>query len=281
MRPRTGVVVEDDGIYINNYVLLKPVRSIQAFPVARLVGERSRAVFNTIVYGLEDSVIDLGTETQLIGAGSRSEAVARTVSRDRSVVYSRGRLIAQDERLQGAPGLPRHRAVGVVDAVGDPGPRERRRSRRRALARGRHLAHRRRGGLLPHEPRRAQGRGGLDDHARLPRPRDPGSARPLCGGASTRRSRRRAASRCRWIPPRTRVRGSRARSEGEDMSGRSRTPERTSRSAGAEAARSSQRASARSDSTRRRRTRTSCLPPSASAVCTARPARRSAPTSSS
>jgi len=95
VRPRTAVVVDDDGVYINNYVLLRPVRSIQAFPVARLEGVRSRAVFNTIVTGLEDSVIDLGTETQLIGEGSRSEAIARTVSRDHSVVYSRGRLIAK------------------------------------------------------------------------------------------------------------------------------------------------------------------------------------------
>jgi uncharacterized protein len=95
VRPRTGVVVDDDGTYVNNYVLLKPVRSIQAFPVARLEGRRSRAVFNTIVAGLEDSIIDLGTETQLIGEGSRSEAVARTISRDRSTVYSRGRLIAR------------------------------------------------------------------------------------------------------------------------------------------------------------------------------------------
>jgi Fe-S cluster assembly scaffold protein SufB len=95
VRPRTGVVVDDDGVYVNNYVLLKPVRSIQAFPVARLEGARSRAAFNTIVCGLGDSVIDLGTETQLIGAGSRSEAVARTISRDRSVVYSRGRLVAK------------------------------------------------------------------------------------------------------------------------------------------------------------------------------------------
>jgi len=93
VRPRTGVIVEDDGVYINNYVLLKPVKSIQAFPVAKLVGERSTAVFNSIVYGLKDSIIDLGSETQLIGAGSRSEAVARTVSKDNSVVYSRGRLV--------------------------------------------------------------------------------------------------------------------------------------------------------------------------------------------
>lgn len=95
VRPRTGIVVEEDGVYINNYVLLKPVKSIQAFPVAKLVGDRSTAVFNSIVYGLKDSVIDLGSETQLIGEGTRSEAVARTVSMDRSTVYSRGRLIGR------------------------------------------------------------------------------------------------------------------------------------------------------------------------------------------
>jgi hypothetical protein len=48
------------------------------------------------VYGLKDSYIDLGTETQLIGAGTRSEALARTVSKDRSTVYSRGRLIGRN-----------------------------------------------------------------------------------------------------------------------------------------------------------------------------------------
>ncbi len=95
VRPRTGIVVEEDGTYINNYVLLKPVKSIQAFPVAKLVGDRSRAVFNSIVYGLKDSFIDLGSETQLIGEGTRSEAVARTVSMDHSTVYSRGRLIGR------------------------------------------------------------------------------------------------------------------------------------------------------------------------------------------
>lgn len=95
VRPRTGIVVEEDGVYVSNYVLLKPVKSIQAFPVAKLVGDRSTAVFNSIVYGLKESYIDLGSETQMIGAGTRSEALARTVSKDRSIVYSRGRLIGR------------------------------------------------------------------------------------------------------------------------------------------------------------------------------------------
>lgn len=95
VRPRTGIVVEEDGTYVNNYVLLKPVKSIQSFPVARLVGARSRAVFNSIVYGLADSYIDIGSESVLEGPGSRSEAVARTVTRDRAIVYSRGRLVGR------------------------------------------------------------------------------------------------------------------------------------------------------------------------------------------
>ena len=95
VRPRTGIVVEDDGVYINNYVLLKPVKSLQSFPVAKLVGARSKAVFNSIVYGLKNSYIDLGSEAQLIGEDSRSEAVARTVSMDSSIVYSRGRLVGR------------------------------------------------------------------------------------------------------------------------------------------------------------------------------------------
>ncbi|HAL30963.1 MAG TPA: ABC transporter ATP-binding protein [Coriobacteriia bacterium] len=95
VRPRTGIVVDEDGVYVNNYVLLKPVKSIQSFPVAKLVGDRSKAVFNSIAYGMKDSYIDLGSETQLIGEDTRSEAVARTVSLDESTVYSRGRLVGR------------------------------------------------------------------------------------------------------------------------------------------------------------------------------------------
>ncbi len=96
VRPRTAIEVDEGGVYVSNYIMLRPVRSIQSFPVARLTGDRSTAVFNTIVSGLADSYIDLGSETQLIGAGTRSEALTRAISRDRSVIYSRGRLVARN-----------------------------------------------------------------------------------------------------------------------------------------------------------------------------------------
>ena len=95
VRPRTYIVVEEDGSFINNYVLLKPVKSIQSFPVAHLKGDRSSAKFNTVVYGLKDSYIDLGSRIILEGEDTRGESVARTISADESVIYARGDLVAR------------------------------------------------------------------------------------------------------------------------------------------------------------------------------------------
>jgi Fe-S cluster assembly scaffold protein SufB len=95
VRPRTWAVVEEDGSFVSNYVLLKPVKSIQAFPVAYLKGDRSSAKFNTVVYGLRDSNIDLGSRIILEGKETRGESVARTIAGDESVIYARGDLVAR------------------------------------------------------------------------------------------------------------------------------------------------------------------------------------------
>jgi len=95
VRPRTWAVVEEDGAFISNYVLLKPVKSIQAFPVAHLKGDRASAKFNTVVYGLKDSNIDLGSRIILEGKETRGESIARTIAADESIIYSRGDLIAK------------------------------------------------------------------------------------------------------------------------------------------------------------------------------------------
>jgi len=95
VRPRTWAIVEEDGAFVSNYVLLKPVKSIQAFPVAYLKGDRASAKFNTVVYGLKDSYIDLGSRIILEGEDTRGESVARTIAADGSVIYARGDLVAK------------------------------------------------------------------------------------------------------------------------------------------------------------------------------------------
>jgi len=95
VRPRTWAVVEEDGSFVSNYVLLKPVKSIQAFPVAYLKGDRASAKFNTVVYGLKDSYIDLGSRIILEGGETRGESLARTIAADESTIYARGDLVAK------------------------------------------------------------------------------------------------------------------------------------------------------------------------------------------
>jgi len=95
VRPRTWAIVEDDGAFVSNYVLLKPVKSIQAFPVAYLKGDRASAKFNTIVYGLKGSYIDLGSRIILEGEDTRGESTARAIAADETVIYARGDLEAK------------------------------------------------------------------------------------------------------------------------------------------------------------------------------------------
>ncbi len=93
VRPRTQVLLEDDATFINNYVLLKPVRSIQTYPIAHCKGDRSTALFNSVIYANGQSQIDLGSRVILDGEESRADVSSRVIATDKAKVFSRGILI--------------------------------------------------------------------------------------------------------------------------------------------------------------------------------------------
>ena len=97
VRPRTGALIEDGATFANNYVCLKPVKSLQMYPVAYCKGTNSRARFNSILYGTENSYMDVGSKVVLQGAGSRGEVIARAIASDNSQIYARGMLIGEHE----------------------------------------------------------------------------------------------------------------------------------------------------------------------------------------
>jgi uncharacterized protein len=101
VRPRTGVMVGDDSTYISNYILTSPVRSIQSYPTAYCSGENSRVVFQSILGGQKDSVLDMGSRVLLEGRGSSSEMISRAVSKDQSQIYSRGHLAGRVPDVKG------------------------------------------------------------------------------------------------------------------------------------------------------------------------------------
>jgi len=91
-RPRTAALLEDDASFICNYVCLKPVKSLQTYPIAYCRGVNSRVRFSTILYGTSNSYLDVGAKVILQNEGSRGEVVTRAVAKDRSKIYARGFL---------------------------------------------------------------------------------------------------------------------------------------------------------------------------------------------
>ncbi|MEM4699997.1 MAG: SufD family Fe-S cluster assembly protein [Candidatus Nezhaarchaeales archaeon] len=92
VRPRTGAVVEEGATFISNYICLRPVRTLQAYPTAYCRGPGARARFNSIIYGAGSSYIDVGSRVVLEDEGCRGEIVSRTVATGRAQVYVRGTL---------------------------------------------------------------------------------------------------------------------------------------------------------------------------------------------
>jgi uncharacterized protein len=80
VRPRTGGIVEEDGVFVSNYVLLKPVRTIQSYPAISLNGPRARARFNSVIVAPTGSHVDLGSKILLNAPDTRGEIISRTIT---------------------------------------------------------------------------------------------------------------------------------------------------------------------------------------------------------
>ncbi|WNY25311.1 SufD family Fe-S cluster assembly protein [Methanolapillus millepedarum] len=100
VRPRTGIRIEEDGQLVNNYVCLKPARSIQTNPTARLVGEGAKAFFNTIAVAHPGSVLDMGSRVFLDAPRTKTEIISRTITLGGEMI-SRGDIIGNATEVYG------------------------------------------------------------------------------------------------------------------------------------------------------------------------------------
>ena len=101
VRPRTGVILDNDTTYISNYILTSPVNTIQTYPTAYCRGENSKVVFQSILGGQKDSVLDAGSRAILTGKNSSAEMITRAVSKDESQIYTRGHLAGKSPDVRG------------------------------------------------------------------------------------------------------------------------------------------------------------------------------------
>jgi len=86
VRPRTGVMIEENGLFLSNYVLTKPVRSLQMYPTARCVGENAVVRFNSILVAAPGSSLDVGSRAILDAEGAKTEIISRAITTGGSIV---------------------------------------------------------------------------------------------------------------------------------------------------------------------------------------------------
>ncbi|MBN1167375.1 MAG: SufD family Fe-S cluster assembly protein [Methanospirillaceae archaeon] len=95
--PRSATIIEEEGIFLSNYVCMQPVRMIQMSPIAHLNGKGAVARFSSIVVGTEKSMMDLGSVAVLNAPGASAELLTRAITTGGTII-SRGRV---DGRVTG------------------------------------------------------------------------------------------------------------------------------------------------------------------------------------
>jgi len=100
VRPRTVIIQEEGSSFINNYVALKPVRTIQTYPTARLEGRNAFARFNTVAIAYRGAEVDVGSRCILAAEGARCEMISRTIAIGGKVI-ARGQMIGQAKGVRG------------------------------------------------------------------------------------------------------------------------------------------------------------------------------------
>jgi Fe-S cluster assembly scaffold protein SufB len=94
VRPRTGVIVEENGLYISNYVCMRSVRDLQMYPTTKLVGPGAVARMNSILVAPPGSHMDVGGRAILAAPETKAEIITRTISTG-GVVINRGHLLGR------------------------------------------------------------------------------------------------------------------------------------------------------------------------------------------
>jgi Fe-S cluster assembly scaffold protein SufB len=91
VRPRTSGVIEEGGVFLNNYILLKQVKDLQMYPTIALNGVGAVARFNSVVVAPTGSYIDSGNRILLNAPETRGEIIARTLTTG-GVIINRGHI---------------------------------------------------------------------------------------------------------------------------------------------------------------------------------------------
>ncbi|MBF0377101.1 MAG: SufD family Fe-S cluster assembly protein [Desulfamplus sp.] len=99
VRPKTAVHIDEGGVFISNYISLKPVGSIVSNPVITLE-KNATARINSIMVASKGTYMDMGSIVNLNGSGARAEIISRAIVAGGTII-SRGHLIGKESGVKG------------------------------------------------------------------------------------------------------------------------------------------------------------------------------------
>ena len=86
VRPRTAVHVAENGVFVSNYILLKPVRTVQSYPAVHLNGPGGVARFNSVIVAPTGSHVDTGNKIVLNAPNTRGEIISKTITTGGTII---------------------------------------------------------------------------------------------------------------------------------------------------------------------------------------------------
>lgn len=100
VRPRSGAIVEENGIFLNNYVSMKPVKTMQMYPTVRCVGPNARVRFSSVLVAPPGSYMDIGSRAILDAERSRAEIISRAITTGGTLI-ARGDIQGNQPEVKG------------------------------------------------------------------------------------------------------------------------------------------------------------------------------------
>ncbi|MCK9229377.1 MAG: SufD family Fe-S cluster assembly protein [Syntrophales bacterium] len=101
VRPRSAGIVEEGGLFLNNYICMKPVKSLQMYPTTSLVGKGAVARFYSLLVGSPGSELDVGGRMLLKAEDARAEILSRAITNG-------GKITARGDLVGEVPGVRGH-----------------------------------------------------------------------------------------------------------------------------------------------------------------------------
>jgi Fe-S cluster assembly scaffold protein SufB len=100
VRPRSAAVIEEDGVFLSNFVCMKPVRTLQTNPLATCAGDNAVVRFNSVLVAPRGSTLDTGSRVVLQGRGSRAEIISRAITTGGDII-ARGYIQGSAPEVKG------------------------------------------------------------------------------------------------------------------------------------------------------------------------------------